>query len=81
MTDMKKRFSKALTLAVLDKSSSRIAVDQRFDLSNGTSQLSPRGTTEAECSRIARAVEYGRMKAFEQLANTIREGFGFEADG
>ena len=39
----------------------------------------PRGLSEPECSRIARAVEYGRMKAFEQFAEAIEEGFIFDA--
>jgi len=64
---------------VLDKKADRIAKEQRFDRSNGTSQLSPRGTSEPECSRIERAVEYGRMKAFEEFAESIEEGFGFDA--
>ena len=74
-----KMFSKALALEVLDKRAERIAVEQRFDRSSGTSQLAPRGATEPECSRIARAVEYGRMKAFEQFAEAICEGFMFDA--
>lgn len=73
-----KRFSKALALEVLDKRAERIAKEQRFDRSNGTSQLTPRNATEPECSRIARAVEYGRMKAFEQFAEAICEGFRFD---
>ena len=74
-----KRFSKALALEVLDKRSARIAAENGFDRSNGTSQLVPRGASEPECSRIARAVEYGRMKAFEQFAEAIEEGFRFDA--
>ena len=74
-----KRFSKTTVLDVLDKRAARIAEEQRFDRRNGTSQLMPRNATEPECSRITRAVEYGRMKAFEQLAETICEGFRFEA--
>ena len=73
------RFSKKKALDVLDKSAARIAKEQRFDRSNGTSQLSPRGTPEPECARIVRAVEYGRMKAFEQFAESIEEAFEFEA--
>lgn len=74
-----KRFSKALALEVLDKRSARIAEENRFDRSNGTAQLTPRGATEPECARIARAVEYGRMRAFEQFAEGIVEGFRFDA--
>jgi hypothetical protein len=71
----RQRFSKGKTLDVLGKHAARIAAEQRFDRSNGTSQLTPRGATEPECSRIARAVEYGRMRAFEQFAEWICEGF------
>ena len=74
-----KRFSKALALDVLDKRSARIAKENRFDRSDGASQLMPRGLSEPECSRIARAVEYGRMKALEQFAEAIEEGFIFDA--
>ena len=74
-----KRFSKALALEVLDKRSARIAAENRFDRSDGTAQLMPRGSPEPECSRIERAVEYGRMKAFEQFAEAIEEGFRFDA--
>ena len=69
-----KRFSKAIALDVLDKRAARIAAENRFDRSNGTAQLIPRGSSELECSHIARAVEYGRMKAFEQFAEAIEEG-------
>ncbi len=75
----KARFSKARALEVLDSRATRIAKEQRFDRSNGTAQLSPRFASEAECSRIARAVEYGRMRAFEQFAEAIEEGFRHEA--
>ena len=73
------RFSKSVALKVLDDRANRIAKEQRFDRSNGTSQLAPRGTSEPECSRLSRAVEYGRMKAFEQFAEAIEEGFMFDA--
>jgi hypothetical protein len=69
-----KRFSKALALEALAKRAARIAAEQRFDRSNGTSQLIARGATEPECARIQRAVEYGRMRAFEELALAIEYG-------
>lgn len=75
---MKTRFSKVVVLQVLDAHASRIGKEQRFDRSNGTSQLYPRNFSEPEASQLQRAVEYGRMKAFEQLAESIREGFQFE---
>ena len=72
-----KRFSKAAALEVLDKRASRIATEQKFDRSNGTSQLQPKGR-ELD-AMIERAVEYGRMRAFEQFAESICEGFRFDA--
>jgi hypothetical protein len=72
----RKRFSKSLALEMLDKRASRIAAEQKFDRSNGTSQLRPKGR-EFD-AMIERAVEYGRMKAFEQFAEAICEGFGFD---
>jgi hypothetical protein len=66
----KHRFSKAICLQVLDKHAARIASAQRFDRGNGTSQLRD--------GDVSRAVEYGRMKAFEQFAEWIEEGFKFE---
>ena len=75
----RQRFSKAKALDVLDKRARHIAESQRFDRNHGTSQLSPRGTTESECARIARAVEYGRMRAYEEFACAIEEGFMFDA--
>lgn len=74
-----KRFSKQTTLAVLAKRADRIAAEQRFDRSNGTAQLSPRNATEDEKARIDRAVQYGRMRAFEEIAEAICEGFRFDA--
>lgn len=79
MTMEVKRFSKARALEALDARAERIAKEQRFDRSKGTSQLSPSGTSEAECSRIERAVQYGRMRAFEEFGCAIEEGFRFEA--
>ncbi|MGL4649951.1 MAG: hypothetical protein ACRC1H_11125 [Caldilineaceae bacterium] len=73
------RFSKSAALQALDARSDRIASEQRFDRGNGTSQLCPRGASESEVARILRAVEYGRMKAFEDFACAIEEGFAFEA--
>ena len=70
----KQRFSKAKALEALDRRAQDIEKAQRFDRSNGTSQLYPRGTPECECSRIARAVEYGRMRAYEEFACAIEGG-------
>lgn len=72
------RFSKALALHMLDASAARIAEEQRFQRSNGTSQLQPKDRTRDE--DVARAVEYGRMRAFEQFACWIEEGFRFNKE-
>jgi hypothetical protein len=74
----RKRFSKAATLQALDTRAERISKEQRFDRSNGTSQLLPRGASEQEAARILRAVEYGRMRAFEDFGCAVEEGFAFE---
>lgn len=75
-----KRFGKSAALAALDARAARIAAEQKFDLSNGTSQLRPHGAARDEITDelINRAVEYGRMRAFEQFAEAIEEGFRFE---
>ena len=71
-----KRFSKAAVLDALDKRSAAIANAQQFDRSNGTSQLGALLNSDGE-DILARAVEYGRMRAFEQFAEAICEGFDF----
>ena len=76
----RKRFSKELALRVLDARSERIATEQRFDRSGGTSQLVRRDATQREQIDIQRAVEYGRMRAYEEFAEAIEEGFQFEPD-
>ena len=70
----RKRFRKALVLELLDMRVGRIAAEQRFDLCNGAAQLLPRGAPELEVARIARAVEYGRMRALEEFGCAIEEG-------
>lgn len=72
----RKRFSKALALAVLDDKAASIAAREKFARGNGTSQLSPKDRKYDE--DIRRAVEYGRMRAFEQFAESIEEGFSFD---
>ena len=74
-----KRFSKALALDVLEKRAVRIAKENDFNRRNGTAQLEKRGATEAELRATNRAVEYGRMRAFEQFAEDICAGCRFEA--
>ncbi|ABM96924.1 hypothetical protein [Methylibium petroleiphilum] len=74
-----KRFGKSAALAALDARAARIAAEQKFDRSNGTSQLRPPGARDEITDEIInRAVEYGRMRAFEQFAEAIEEGFRFE---
>lgn len=70
------RFSKALALQILDAKAADIAKREGFNRGNGTSQLKPHGREFDE--HIARAVEYGRMRAFEQFAESIEEGFAFD---
>lgn len=72
---MTRRFSKGLALQVLDTYAAKIAAAQKFDRGNGTSQLDPRDRMSD--AQVARAVEYGRMRAFEQFAEWIEEGFAF----
>ena len=74
----RKRFSKASVLEVLDKRAARICSEQKFDRSNGTSQLGKILDNEGE-AMLSRAVEYGRMRAFEQFAEAVCEGFMFDA--
>lgn len=75
---MAERFSKARALAVLDKRAAEIAAAHRFDRSNGYAQLSPNKDAHIQ-SLILRAVEYGRMRAYEDFACAIEENFQFEA--
>ena len=70
------RFSKTAALAALDRRAARIANQEKFDRSNGTSQLNPKGRMADE--DVRRAVEYGRMRAFEEFACAIEEGFRFD---
>lgn len=74
MTDVR-RFSKATALEALDKKAAGIAAREKFDRSHGTRQLNPGG---AHDELVRRAVEYGRMRAFEEFACSIEEGFRFD---
>lgn len=65
------RFSKSLCLQALEQSAATIAEAQAFDRGNGTSQLWPRHADEAMKNAIDRAVQYGRMRAFEQFAELV----------
>ncbi len=71
-----RRFTKANALAILDAKVAAIAQREKFDRSNGTSQLAPKDRMSDE--DVRRAVEYGRMRAFEEFAESIAESFQFE---
>lgn len=70
------RFSKSAALEVLSYRATRIAQREGFNRSNGTSQLNPKDRMSDE--DVRRAVEYGRMRAFEEFACAIEEGFQVE---
>ena len=76
------RFSKAAALAVLDARATRIAKAEHYDRGQGTAQLrTPRQSDaerEKEDALIDRAVEYGRMRAYEDFACAIEEQFRHE---
>lgn len=73
---MSRRFSKAEALRVLDTRAAQIAAEQKFNRSNGTSQLNPKDRMfDAD---IDRAVAYGMMRAYEKFAEAIEEGFNFD---
>lgn len=69
----KVRFSKKATLAALDKRAADIAQRFGIDRSNGIAQLSEDRGDETQ-KLIDRAVAYGKMRAYEQFAETIEEG-------
>lgn len=73
---MSRRFSKAVALEVLDARAARIAKREDFNRSNGTSQLNPKDRMSDE--DVRRAVEYGRMRAYEEFAEAICENFQFD---
>ena len=61
-------------LAFLYKHSSMIATAHRFDNRIGLFQLM-HGADDAQVATITRAVQYGRLRAFEELVRAINEGF------
>jgi hypothetical protein len=71
------RFSKAAALRVLDQRASAIASGNKFNRSHGTAQLT-RSRDTATLALIDLAVEYGRMRAYEEFACAIEEGFRFD---
>lgn len=70
------RFSKARVLKALARRAAQIAQRQKFNRSKGTSQLDPKLREFDEA--IRRAVDYGRMRALEEFACSIEEGFAFD---
>lgn len=72
----KQRFSKQATLDVLDDLSRKLAAQHKFNRNNGTSQLNPKDRMYDE--DIDRAIAYGRMRAFEDFACMVEEGFRFQ---
>lgn len=71
-TIVTKRFTKGACLAALDARAEAIATREAFNRDNGTSQLNPKARMSDE--DVRRAVEYGRMRAFEEFACAIEEG-------
>lgn len=76
----KQRFSKQAALEQLDAWVARIAKEQKFDRNNGTSQLGALMAPEGEAI-LARAVQYGKMRALERFAEMVEEGFSFDERG
>lgn len=70
------RFSKATLLQLLDGRAARIAKDCSFDRGNGTAQLHPKGREFDD--HVNRSVQYGRMRAMEEIARSVRQGFRFD---
>lgn len=76
----KQRFSKQTVLEQLDRWTDRLAREHKFDRNNGTSQLGPLMCKDSEAV-LARAVEYGKMRALERFAEMVEEGFSFDEHG
>lgn len=68
------RFTKAAAVAELQGWADDIEAKCKFDVNNGTAQLLPRGASESMKALIDRAVEYGRMRAFQRAASDIESG-------
>ena len=77
---MSARFSKARALASLNRRAARIADAEKFDRSHGWAQLRTMkfGGLPEEDALIQRAIEYGRMRAFEQFAEAVEENLRFD---
>ena len=73
---MKKvRFSKQVVLEQLDRWCARIAIDQKFNLGDGTSQLRGRRQDADVEALLLRAVEYGKLRGLERFGEMVEEGF------
>ena len=68
------RFKKETLLKLLDGRAARIAKEHGFDRSRGTAQFQDREFGAA----INSAVQYGRMRAMEEIAESICGGFRFD---
>lgn len=68
------RFTKSSAIAGLQASANAIQAREKFDLNNGTAQLLPKGSDARLEALLDRAVEYGRMRAYEDAARDIESG-------
>lgn len=68
------RFTKAAAVEQLQaRAAARLNAD-KFDLSNGTAQLWPRGADEKTKALIDRAVSYGYLMSLRSVAQDIESG-------
>ena len=73
----KPRFSKRAVTDYCDRRIENIQDAHKFDLGRGWAQIAAtrHDVTRSELDvLIARAVEYGRLRAFEDVANAVEEG-------
>lgn len=68
------RFTKSAAIDEIRARAGRVEREQGFDRSTGTAQLWPRGADERAKALIDRAVEYGKWRALERVAEDIEEG-------
>lgn len=74
------RFSKQAALEQIDGWCARLTREQKFDRNNGTAQLGPLMAPDGEAI-LARAIEYGKLRALERFGEMIEEGFDFDEHG
>ncbi len=68
------RFTKSAAIDEIRARAGRVEREHSFDRSTGTAQLWPRGADENTKALIDRAVEYGKWRALERVAEDIEEG-------